>query len=43
MLTLGKFSVFSLTTLMLVNSVALKTQFSLKWTGLDIVKKKYSV
>ena len=32
MLTFGKFSVFSLTTLMLVNSVALKTQFTSNWT-----------
>ena len=39
MLTIGKFSVFSLTTLMFVNSVALKTQFTSKWTASDIVKE----
>ena len=39
MFTLGKFSVFSLTTLMFVNPVASKTQFTSKWTGSDIVKK----
>ena len=43
MVTLGKFSVFSLTTLMFDNSVALKTQFTLKWTGSDIVKDNFSV
>ena len=43
MLTLGKFSVFSLTTLMFVNSVALKTQFTSKWTGSDIVKENFSI
>ena len=43
MLTFGKFSVLSLTTLMFVNSVALKTQFTSKWTGSDIVKKNFSI
>ena len=43
MVTLGKFSVFSLTTLMFDNSVALKTQFTLKCTGSDIVKDNFSV
>ena len=43
MLTLGKFSLFSLTTLMFVNYVALKTQFTLKWTGSDIVRENFSI
>ena len=43
MLTLGKFSVFSLKTLMSVNSIALKTQFTSKWTGSDIVKENFSI
>ena len=43
MLTFGKFSVFSLTTLMFVNSVALKTQFTSKWTGSDIVKENFPI
>ena len=43
MLTLGKFSVFSLTTLMFVNSVALTTQFTSKWTGSDIVKENFPI
>ena len=43
MVTLGKFSVFFLTTLMFDNSVALKTQFTLKWTGSDVVKDNFSV
>ena len=34
---------FSLTTLMFVNSVALKTQFSSKWTGPDIVKENFPI
>ena len=38
MFTLGKFSVFSLTTLIFVQSVALKTQFTSKWTESVIVK-----
>ena len=42
MLTLGKFSVFYLTTLF-VNSVALKTQFTSKWTGSDIVKENFPI
>ena len=33
---------FSLTTLF-VNSVALKTQFTSKWTGSDIVKDNFSI
>ena len=43
MFTFGKFSVFSLTTLMFVNSVALKTQFTSKWTGSDIVKEDFPI
>ena len=43
MLIFGKFSVFSLTILMLVNSVALKTQFTSKWTGSDIVKENFLI
>ena len=43
MLTLGKFSVFSLTTLMFVNSVALKTQFTAKCTGSDIEKENFPI
>ena len=43
MLTLGKFSVFSLTTLMFVNSVALKTQFTAKWIGSDIEKENFPI
>ena len=43
MLTLGKFSVFSLKTLMSVNSIALKTQFTSKWTGSDFVKENFSI
>ena len=43
MLTFGKFCVLSLTTLMFVNSVALKTQFTSKWTGSDIVKENFSI
>ena len=43
MLTLGKFSVSYLTTLMFVNSVALKTQFTSRWTGSDIVKKNFPI
>ena len=40
----GKFSVFSLTTLlMFVNSVALKTQFPSRWTGSNIPKKNFSI
>ena len=39
MLTFGKITAFSLITLMFVNSVALKTQFTSKWTGSDIVKE----
>ena len=42
MLTLGKFSLFSLTILMF-NYVALKTQFTLKWTGSDIVRENFSI
>ena len=34
---------FSLTTLMFVNYVALKTQFTLKWTGSDIVRENFSI
>ena len=34
---------FSLTTLMFVNSVALKTQFSSKRTGPDIVKENFPI
>ena len=36
MFTLGKFLVFSLTKLIFINSVALKTQFTSKWTWKDI-------
>ena len=43
MLTLRKFSVFSLTTLMFINSVALKTQFTSKWTKSDIVKENFPI
>ena len=43
MLTLGKFLMFSLTTLMVVNCVALKTQFTSKWTGSDIVKENFPI
>ena len=43
MLTLGKFSVFSLTTVIFVNSVALKTQFTSKWTESDIVKENFPI
>ena len=42
MLTLGKFSLFSLTILMF-NYVALKTQFTSKWTGSDIVRENFSI
>ena len=38
MLTLGKFSAFSLTTLIFNQSVALKTQFTSKLTESDILK-----
>ena len=38
MFTLGKFSVFSLTILIFIQSVALKTQFTSKWTESVIVK-----
>ena len=34
---------FSLTTLMFANFVALKTQFTSKWTGSDIVKKNFPI
>ena len=34
---------FSLTTLMVVNCVALKTQFTSKWTGSDIVKENFPI
>ena len=34
---------FSQTTLMFVNSVALKTQFTSKWTGSDIVKENFQI
>ena len=43
MFTFGKFLVFSLTTLMFLNSVALKTQFKWKWTGLNIVKENFPI
>ena len=43
MFTFRKFSVFSLTTLMFVNSVALKTQFTSKWTGSDIAKENFPI
>ena len=43
MLTLRKFSVFSPTILMFVNSVALKTQFTSKWIGSDIVKENFPI
>ena len=43
MFTFGKVSVFSLTTLMFVNSVALKTQFTSKWTGSYIVKENFPI
>ena len=43
MLTLGKFSVFSVTTSMFLNSVALTTQFTSKWTGSDIVKENFPI
>ena len=43
MLSLGTFSVFSLTTWMFVNSVALKTYFTSKWAGSDIVKENFLV
>ena len=43
MLTLRKFSVFSLNTLIFVNSVALKTQFTSKWAGSDIVKENFPI
>ena len=43
MLTFEKLSLFSLTTLMFVNSLALKTQFTLKWTVPDIVKENFPI
>ena len=43
MFTFGKFSMCSLTTLMFVNYVALKTQFTLKWPGSDIVKENFPI
>ena len=43
MFTFGKFSVFSLTTLIFVTSVALKTQFTSKWTGSDIVEENFPI
>ena len=43
MFTFEKFSVFLLTILMLVNSVALKTQFTLKWTDSDIRKENFLI
>ena len=43
MFTFGKFSVFSLTTLMFVNSVALKTQLTSKWTESNIVKENFPI
>ena len=43
MFTFGKFSVFSVTTIMFVNYVALNTQFASKWTGSDIVKKNFPI
>ena len=42
MLTLGKFSMFSLTTLMF-NSAALKTQFTSKRTGSDVMKENFPI
>ena len=41
MFTFGKILLFSLTTLMFVNS--LKTQFTSKWTGSDIVKESFAI
>ena len=43
MCTFRKFLVFSLTTLIFVNSVALKTQFTSKWAGSDIVKENFPI
>ena len=43
MFTFRKFSVFSVTTLMFVNSLALKTQFTSKWTGSDIVNQNFPI
>ena len=43
MFTFGKFSVFSLSTLMFVSSVALKTQFTSKWTGSDIGNENFPI
>ena len=42
-LTLGKFHVFSNHMLRFVNSVALKTQFTSKWTQSDIVKDNFPI
>ena len=43
MCTFRKFLVFSLTTLIFVNSVVLKTQFTSKWAGSDIVKENFPI
>ena len=43
MCTFRKFLVFSLTTLIFANSVALKTQFTSKWAGSDIVKENFPI
>ena len=43
MLTHRRFLVFSLTTLIFVNSVALKTQLTSNWTGSDIVKDNFLI
>ena len=43
MFTLGKFLVFSLTKLIFINSVALKTQFTSKWTESDIINENFQV
>ena len=43
MLTHRRFLVFSLTTLIFVNSVALKNQLTSNWTGSDIVKDNFPI
>ena len=43
MLTHRRFLVFSLTTLIFVNSVALKNQLTSNWTGSDIVKDNFLI
>ena len=43
MLTHRRFLVFSLTSLIFVNSVALKNQLTSNWTGSDIVKDNFPI